>query len=654
MIIKKMTAWFGTLEGRSLELGPGLNILFAPNESGKSTWCAFLRAMLYGVDTGQRARQGQQPDKVKYLPWSGSPMSGSMDIETAGGPVTLRRWTERANQPMQAFSATVTGTDLPADLTADGAGQALTGAPREVFERSAFIHQMGLGLTNDPELEKRFAAIVSAGDEEQSFTETDKRLRIWLRRRRSGRRGAIPELEGELARLDGELSEMDRAAAEVGRLEEELGMAQSRQEDLIRRMEQARAEARKRALAELAAAREQVQARENDLAETSRRAEAAQKALDGTPFAGLEPGEAENQAGADIDRLEDLNRQAQSLPGEWIPVIPLIIAGILWAATAFLPYYPIAPIAGVAVFLAAAVGAWLWRRRIRDRRQALDAAARHILDSYNVSAPEDIQDRLEEYGNLWDAAQNAARARTQAEAALERAKARRKAAEEPVLNGLDFEHGDSEAARASRAVAQGQRDMDALKERRAMAEGRVRAMGDPMALRSERDKGQDRRQALLMQERALQMAVEAMEGADGALREKFTPMVAEKAAGIFAALTGGRYDEITLARDLSAKARRAGDAVGREADYLSQGARDQLYLALRLAVCELVLPEEQACPIILDDALAAFDQGRMEKALDMLKELAGSRQVLLFTCHDRERAYFANDPAVTKIEVGHV
>ena len=93
MIIKKMTAWFGTLEGASLELGEGLNVIYAPNESGKSTWCAFIRAMLYGVDTGQRARQGQQPDKKKYLPWSGAPMSGSMDVLTAEGSTVLR------NQP---------------------------------------------------------------------------------------------------------------------------------------------------------------------------------------------------------------------------------------------------------------------------------------------------------------------------------------------------------------------------------------------------------------------------------------------------------------------------------------------------------------------------------------------------------------------------
>ena len=35
-----MTATFGKLQGRSLELGDGLNIIEAPNETGKSTWCA--------------------------------------------------------------------------------------------------------------------------------------------------------------------------------------------------------------------------------------------------------------------------------------------------------------------------------------------------------------------------------------------------------------------------------------------------------------------------------------------------------------------------------------------------------------------------------------------------------------------------------------
>ena len=54
MIIKKMKATFGNLEGSELELKAGLNIVTAPNEAGKSTWMAFIRAMFYGIDTTQR------------------------------------------------------------------------------------------------------------------------------------------------------------------------------------------------------------------------------------------------------------------------------------------------------------------------------------------------------------------------------------------------------------------------------------------------------------------------------------------------------------------------------------------------------------------------------------------------------------------------
>ena len=49
MKIKTMTATFGKLQRERLTLEPGLNVITAPNEGGKSTWCAFLKAMFYGI-----------------------------------------------------------------------------------------------------------------------------------------------------------------------------------------------------------------------------------------------------------------------------------------------------------------------------------------------------------------------------------------------------------------------------------------------------------------------------------------------------------------------------------------------------------------------------------------------------------------------------
>ena len=85
---------------------------------------------------------------------------------------------------------------------------------------------------------------------------------------------------------------------------------------------------------------------------------------------------------------------------------------------------------------------------------------------------------------------------------------------------------------------------------------------------------------------------------------------------------------------LEGEAARMGDVLPHPALYLSRGTTDQLYLAVRLAVCKLCLPDLP--PIMLDDALTAFDDERTKLALTLLRELSGKQQILLFTCHKRE------------------
>ena len=122
MKIKRMTASFGGLEGARLELGPGLNVIQAPNEGGKSTWAGFLKAMLYGIDTRDRDRKGYLADKNRYQPWSGAPMEGELVLTWHGRDITLRRG-RQGNSPFGAFSAVYTGTEEPVPgLTGDTCG----------------------------------------------------------------------------------------------------------------------------------------------------------------------------------------------------------------------------------------------------------------------------------------------------------------------------------------------------------------------------------------------------------------------------------------------------------------------------------------------------------------------------------------------------
>ena len=189
----------------------------------------------------------------------------------------------------------------------------------------------------------------------------------------------------------------------------------------------------------------------------------------------------------------------------------------------------------------------------------------------------------------------------------------------------------------------------ALAEARSSADrldGQLHAAGDPAVLRASAEDLAARKERLETEYSALRLAMEALEGANTALQNRFSPALGRRAAEIFSRLTDNRYASVVLDRSFRLSAEPVGDPVFRDAALLSAGALDQLYLAVRLAICELVLPPEKQVPIVLDDALANFDDSRCAAALQFLKEAAGNRQILLFTCHSREGEFFAGDREV--------
>jgi uncharacterized protein YhaN len=114
--------------------------------------------------------------------------------------------------------------------------------------------------------------------------------------------------------------------------------------------------------------------------------------------------------------------------------------------------------------------------------------------------------------------------------------------------------------------------------------------------------------------------------------------VLSRAATFLERLTGGSFaglrDDLDAAgRPVLRGVRRDGTEVG--PDGMSEGTRDQLFLALRLATLERQLEGMEPLPFVVDDILVGFDDSRALAALEVLAELAGRTQVLLFTHHRR-------------------
>ncbi len=211
MQIKRLSAVFGRLRSETIQFSDGLNIIEAPNESGKSTWCAFLTAMLYGINSRERDRADYIADKNRYAPWDGTVMAGSMDCRSEGRDITISRDTRRQTAPMAEFRAVYSGTNIAIDgLTGQNCGEALLGVTREVFERSAFIRQSGLAISQDAGLERRVAALISSGEEDTSYTEAYDALKKQLNRRRYNKSGLLPALEAQQAETQAQLNRVQQ------------------------------------------------------------------------------------------------------------------------------------------------------------------------------------------------------------------------------------------------------------------------------------------------------------------------------------------------------------------------------------------------------------------------------------------------------------
>lgn len=715
MRILDMQAAYGRLRGDTLRLEPGLNVICAPNESGKSTWCSFLRTMLYGLPTRQ---SGPLADKNRYAPWTGEAMQGRMDLDAGGQLWTVLRGTRRVGAPMGDFSCTYTGTSQPVpDITGQNLGETLLGVPREVFQRSAFIGQSALAVTQDPELERRITSLLSTGQEDVSYSESYDRLKKQLNRRRHNKTGLIPALEQELLRMDDALRRQEELAAQLEDARAQLRQAQTRLEELEQRQAQWDALEKQAALRQWREAQEDLSARQQQLTALEQlsgdlpdrdalaRMQAQLDLLDRSRDTLTQARRTAQQRQSEAQTAQDawaahplypaeetqLRQQAEAMtpptmPG---PVLPISAAVLLCAAAAALALLPAPAKLIAAIGAAAAVGLFLYY--MASRRRA--AAAAQTVQTRKTA----LQRQTEEYLRLREDARQAEDAARTAAASAEGLTQQLQGQLVTLLAQVQRfrpETGGADGIRAVLTDALRQRDAldraaaglrdarlrcelltrhlpqpplpdpeetlprpvlsreqvdaalpqarDLLQAARSRVDGltgQLRSMDSRESLQAQQDQCRARLDTLQAEYDAIALAMDALTQANNHLQNRFSPALGAETARIFSALTAGRYDKVLLDRSLSLSAQPAGDAVPRALALLSQGAGDQLYLAARLAICRMVLPQDKAAPLILDDALANFDDTRMAAALDWLLEESRTRQILLFTCHRREGDY---------------
>ena len=113
------------------------------------------------------------------------------------------------------------------------------------------------------------------------------------------------------------------------------------------------------------------------------------------------------------------------------------------------------------------------------------------------------------------------------------------------------------------------------------------------------------------------------------------PSVIKEAGSVFNSLTGNTYTRII--KPLESDAIKVEDINKHQKTVteLSQGTKEQLYLALRLGYIKEYCYNHESLPLIFDDILVNFDSYRCKSTLKCLSELSRKHQIFFFTCHNK-------------------
>ncbi len=691
MELKRLKAVFGRLNGEELELHPGLNIIEAPNEAGKSTWAAFLRAMFYGVSTSERGKNGSIPDKKHYQPWSGAPMSGTVELRWQEQDITLRRSSPNPTRPMAEVNAVYTGTgEAVPELKKDVPGNVLLGVTEPVYRRSAFISGASLAVDADPDLEKRITRLVTTGEERSSYTEADDRLRRWQRKRRWRNSGALPEAEAQKQALREKLVRIELENKRLSGLREDQEKYGQQIDLLKRELQLHKRDERKAELARQAAAEQAYQDAVAESAEADARLQALREqvgnlnsaAVTAVREASVRWQEAEHDRRDAEAAFHEKDSACAALPDpqpepnpKKTPMLILFILGVIALLGGFAVGMALLPLpvgaaigliaAGLILLLVACLLLASGRKQVREKLAA-ETQAKELAKQAKDSAEAQLRACTEETDGCRAALTEApavlgegpdadpAAAADRAESLLrelrdaviiadnakklaERLEVSPAAPMEPIPEDeLEGETRLGKAAaedyllRTEERLRSTNRDLN-------RGEGLFDLLGDPLVLATEEARLDETARRLQEEYDALELAADAMRQANARLQTLFSPLISRRAAALMGRMTDSAYTGVYFDREMRFSAQRGGEGDVHALEYLSDGTRSQLYLSVRLAITDLLLSGEEPAPLILDDVLLSYDDQRARDTLRLLRELSKDRQILLFTCQSREQ-----------------
>jgi len=655
---------------------PGLNLLWGPNESGKSTIHEAICCALFGRERGKVLES-----------WNGGCCSVVLTYRSDGKAYYRieRRLTEGVSKlgalAGDELTDVTSGKDEIERILADHLGI----ASRQVFDNSISIRQTNMSWPETSDMEAVGGEIqrVLTGTAHISAAEALRRLEAGRSAMKGKARPSNPRefdrIAERLGKLAEELADARRSRTQIHNLEEELADLQARIErdsgrlgalaELLERHK--RWSELKKSEAEMDGLHQSVFATVRRLKDTIADLKFAQKELEGyTDLVERDDEVAEHlskiggrrgELEARLAELESTRQESRSAASSLAPAILLAGAVLLAFAGLGLGFLVdlrvllmLIPAAALAIKYAQirAGGCIAEFKHIKEMIESarselkqLDAEEESILSYINCQDAGKAWAKIKKYRSLADRireleiALNALLGGRKVEdweaqdAGLARELSTTRRELEEDFPGYSPTAQETEGWRSEHAALQNSLPsaQARLHEVRGSLEAEKRNARDLAALEGEIEFLHGRKSELEFVYKAYGEAIAALSSVTQAVTGEYLPALSERASGYLERMTSGRYTSVCVKPgwEVGLDCRDRSDI---QPSALSIGTLDQMYFALRTACGEL-LSNNRRLPIMLDDPFVTFDRDRLGNALKLLEALAEESQILLMT-HD--------------------
>lgn len=628
---------YGKFNNFKIDLTDGLNIIYGKNESGKSTIMSFIRAMIFGFSG--RSHNISNNDRKRFLPWGNTAMSGEITLS------------DDNHKTIKVFRESGRSQGLDTLEAIDGAGkkikfdgESFVGIGEDAFIKTFYIKQLQAPMTGEnQEIEKKLINLSYSGEEDVSYHGAAQALTEEIKKYKPlrGSGGLIEELKNKVADLNFEKIESEKfrqdsfekskrstdLSLEIEKYRKELIELRKQKEEAQKIEQNDKTQEFKTKIENLKLSFEQATIKLKGLEDELVSLKIFEDDVDNIIYESLGD-ETQTEEKITVNN-ENLKKCAKKLKYFYILAIFTAIVGIFlnfsFILTIIFIFYIIKLTMKYKVIKTAIFELQAENLSVKEKNEKIKSQ----LKKYNSQSLQEYTQKRSSYLVI--------------KSRYDDEKIRVKSLDEELAKTLNDYKMISDkmtqpqntqkysVAKIIETEKNVQRSLELAIEEKSNIDGYLSATQKGRNLNiiiTEHEQIISEIDKAITEYKALLIAKETLDDVYSEISSDFTPKVSARASEILTEITGGAHSELSIDKEYEVTMSTGGI---KPLGYFSSGTADQVYLAVRLAVSDILFGGNN--PIILDDVFLQYDSVREDNTLKMLEKRAeGGQQIIIFSC----------------------